>query len=454
MAEPSANPLLSTTRASDTSPTVQLHPLVLLTISDCITRHTLRQQSGPVAGAILGQQNGQEVTMEVAFQAKLKANEEGEVVLDDEWFSKRLDDCRCLRWAFGAVTDLWDCLLTESAVRDVHKQPQLDLVGWFTLGPASGPQQHVLPIHSRISELYTESPILFLFHPSDADSEATAAGKLPLTLYESVYESATGGPNDKAMDIDGAVHAKALKFRELVYTVETGEAEMIGVDFVARGGGNATAVDGSSAEAPKAESSKSPEEDKGRRTTRSKQKEKEKQKEETIDEAAVLTAEDDELISALTAKMNAIRMLSRRISLLGKYLDSLPPSYLSDPSLPLNPDTTAEHPLPLNHSILRSISAMLARINILAPPDSEAFTLESQQEDSDVQLVQLLSSITNSVSAARDFGKKSQIVENGKNQGKRGIGALMSAGYDGGAGQFFDTLVPGAGGRQFGTERW
>jgi hypothetical protein len=93
MAETSKNPLVSTARASDNSSTVQLHPLVLLTISDCITRHTLRQQTGPVVGAIIGQQNGQEITMEVAFQAKLKANGAGDIVLDAEWFNKRLEDC-------------------------------------------------------------------------------------------------------------------------------------------------------------------------------------------------------------------------------------------------------------------------------------------------------------------------------------------------------------------------
>jgi hypothetical protein len=93
MAEASQNPLVSTARASDNSSTVQLHPLVLLTISDCITRHTLRQQTGPVVGAIIGQQNGQEITMEVAFQAKLKANDAGDVVLDADWFNKRLEDC-------------------------------------------------------------------------------------------------------------------------------------------------------------------------------------------------------------------------------------------------------------------------------------------------------------------------------------------------------------------------
>jgi len=32
--------------------------------------------------------------MEVAFQAKLKADKDGEVVLDDEWFSKRVEDCK------------------------------------------------------------------------------------------------------------------------------------------------------------------------------------------------------------------------------------------------------------------------------------------------------------------------------------------------------------------------
>jgi len=106
MAAASQNPLISNTRALDTSPTVQLHPLVLLTISDCITRHTLRQQSGPVAGAILGQQNGQEITMEVAFQAKLESNDQGEVVLDDGWFSKRLDDCQYLHLEYDKASEL------------------------------------------------------------------------------------------------------------------------------------------------------------------------------------------------------------------------------------------------------------------------------------------------------------------------------------------------------------
>jgi COP9 signalosome complex subunit 6 len=155
--------------------------------------------------------------------------------------------------------------------------------------------------------------------------------------------------------------------------------------------------------------------------------------------------------------MNAIRMLSRRIQLLRTYLDTLPRSYLSDPSLSLNPPTDAQqHQLPLNHSILRSISATLARINILAPPDSEAFTLESQQEASDVQLVNLLSSITNSVSAAKEFGRKSHIVEHAKNQGKNRMGMGMMGGYggEGPGGNFFNTVIGPGGGGGGAADRW
>lgn len=40
--------------------------------------------------------------------------------------------------------------------------------------------------------------------------------------------------------------------QELPYSIETGEAEMISVDFVARGGGNATAVDVKAEKKPQA----------------------------------------------------------------------------------------------------------------------------------------------------------------------------------------------------------
>ncbi|OCK75701.1 hypothetical protein K432DRAFT_361636 [Lepidopterella palustris CBS 459.81] len=441
MAESPVNPLLSTARASDTSPIVQLHPLVLLTITDYITRHTLQQLKGPVVGAIIGQQNGQEITMEVAFEAKLLQNEAGEVILDDVWFDKRLEE-----------------------YKNVHKSPALDLVGWFTLGPSTGPEAHLLPIHTRIQEVYNESPILLLFHPADAIAEVSAGGKLPLTLYESTHETSSGPQNDKAMDVDGVNQGKTLKFRELVYSVETGEAEMIAVDFVARGGGNATAVDGGKAAVPKTVPESPEEAKKGK----SKAKDSGSKSEEgVIDESAFLTAEDEELLSSLTAKSNAIKMLHRRIALLRAYLATLPPSYLSDPSLPFTIPPTNTKTLPLNHPILRSISALLSRIPILAPSDALAFARESLEEQSDVQLVALLSSITSSVQAAKEAGRKHGIVDNARYQGKKGLMAGMLGQFDSqgnlSGGAFFDTIMSGGSGsnegrvlreRQGNIERW
>jgi COP9 signalosome complex subunit 6 len=83
------NPLLSTQKSSDSGLQVALHPLVLLTISDYITRHTLRNQKGPVVGALLGQQNGREISIEHAFECLCLVVDD-EVVLHKAWFEDRL----------------------------------------------------------------------------------------------------------------------------------------------------------------------------------------------------------------------------------------------------------------------------------------------------------------------------------------------------------------------------
>ncbi len=85
--------MISTQKSADTSLEIALHPLVLLTISDYITRHTLRQQKGPIVGALLGQQNGREITIEHAFDCLL-AERDGEIILNEEWFEARLQNSK------------------------------------------------------------------------------------------------------------------------------------------------------------------------------------------------------------------------------------------------------------------------------------------------------------------------------------------------------------------------
>lgn len=92
MGETSDNALIST-RPSDSGLHIALHPLVLLTISDYATRHAARQQTGPIVGAILGQQQGRQITLEHAFDCHTISNSENEIVLDSSWFSSRVQQC-------------------------------------------------------------------------------------------------------------------------------------------------------------------------------------------------------------------------------------------------------------------------------------------------------------------------------------------------------------------------
>ena len=381
-----SNTLISN-KTTDTPVTVQLHPLVLLTVSDYITRHTLRSQKGPVVGAIIGQQNGRSFTLEHAFECKLADSGSSEVQLDAEWFTERIEQ-----------------------YRDVHKAPALDLVALFTLGPAEGPQAAHLPVLKQVQQLVgNDNIMLLLFQPEMVDK--MEGGKLPIGLYEP-FQEPVGEQTE-------------MRFRELSFEVETGEAEMIGVDFVAKGGGNATAVPGGQSNAAGEASQK---EKKGK----GKGKAKDEKTEEEADGALsnVLSAEDEELIASLTAKANAIKMLNQRINLIRSYLTSLPTSYLTDASSEATPADTTNHPL------LRNINSLLSRLPLLAPPtvsEPQQTTINAQptssplqaantREQSDVHLTSLLAALTRSVSEAQTMASRYSSVTRERTAKERSFG--------------------------------
>ena len=274
MAPETSNGLLST-KTSDSGLQAHLHPLVLLTISDLIARRTLRRQEGPIVGAIFGQQKGREISLEHASECQVIQKEDGTILLHDAWFEDRVQQ-----------------------YRDVHKAPALEVVGWFTTAPSSGPQLQHQAIHQQLLRDYNETALMLAFHPSTALNSAQVGGKLPLTIYESVYESgqeggkaaATDEDGDNRMEVEGQDARLDLRFRELPYSVETGEAEMIGVDYIARGAGNATAVDGNSKNAGKNSASQASQQPIGTIDPRKLGKPDVK----AADDTSVLSAEDDE----------------------------------------------------------------------------------------------------------------------------------------------------------------
>lgn len=284
-------------------------------------------------------------------------------------------------------------------------------MGWFTLTPPSGPQAHHLALHHQFIQNYNESTLLLAFHPTSvADSKG---GKLPFTIYETSLEAATDQDDKPMQSADDAQPELATRFKEVPYSIESGEAEMISVDFVARAGGVATST-----------------KDSQRPTTDA--LDKGKGKSDTIPDVELLSPEDEELISSLTTKANAVRMLKERVALTKAFLESIPPCYLNtpqaDPTQPVEmpPDPQVSYP------ILRNISSMLARLPLLDAADptptstttngtpasltTSTFAQEAAQQRTDAALVSLLGTFGSTLRSASDMGKKASTVEKAKSQ--------------------------------------
>ncbi|KAI5818852.1 hypothetical protein BZA77DRAFT_10736 [Pyronema omphalodes] len=325
--------------ASTSGLQIALHPLALLTISDYITRHTLRDNAGPIIGALLGSQNGREIAIEYAYEILISSAHGEPIVIDKPWFEKKL-----------------------TLFKETH--PTADLLGWFTTTLL--PTYEPTPDHAAIQQellSYNESLCLLMMNPSPAGS---INGKLPIAIYESIHESA-----DK------------LFFIPLNYTIETGEAEMIAMDFVAQGAGGAASIPMS---APDIEVS-----GKGKQTEKVT-----KEGEETPQSSSqgqLLNAQSEELISQLTAKKNAITMLNSRIKLLLEYLKN-PPQGMH------------------NHQVLREIKALThSRLQLLKPTDMKAFEQEKRAEESDSNLVVLLGAVTRCMEDVRVVQRKNAGIE-------------------------------------------
>ncbi|KAF7593797.1 hypothetical protein BBP40_010853 [Aspergillus hancockii] len=350
-------------KSSDSGLHIQLHPLILLTISDHITRHAARSQQGPILGALLGQQNGREITLEHAFECIVETGQNGEPQLPHEWFNERVKQ-----------------------LKDVHKVPALDLVGWWATAPPSGPDASHLPIHRQILQDYNESAVFLAFHPSQVKEASRNGGKLPLAVYESVYEGENAAESDKVMQVDGEEQSLSIRFRELPYYVETGEAEMIGIDTVARSARNA-AVDYQGTQS----------------ATQEALKKKDRGKDQSAD-TTVLSPEDEELIASLNTRLNAIRTLESRISLIKSYLSSISPASEGGDQGDSTPS--------LSYPILRNINSLLSHLSLLSPQEQSAFSAEVLAQSNDVHLVALLGQLSSSINDIRELGKRTAILNN------------------------------------------
>ena len=245
-------------------------------------------------------------------------------------------------------------------VKDTH--PTSDLIGWFTTTRSTTftPTTTHLKVHQDLLT-YNESLILLLLNPTPAAALA-GGGKLPVAIFETVYES----------DAD-----HGLRFVPLPFTIESGEAEMIGMDFVAKG---STSEGGGGGAAAATVGGKKP--------------------------AATTTTsgggggEESDLVANLVAKRNAVKMLNSRIKLLLEYVQSGPAGGEG------------------RHAILREIKALTKSRLALLVPDREAWEMEKIRSEGDVELVVLLGAVTRCIEDVRGVGRKSAgidaVVKNAK----------------------------------------
>ncbi|KAK3996137.1 hypothetical protein QBC44DRAFT_158127 [Cladorrhinum sp. PSN332] len=413
MADQAANELLSAQKPTDSGLEVVLHPLPLLEISDYITRAYQRQlpiapSRGAVVGALLGQQNGRQITIEASFSCKSYKNDDGFYELDKTWFAERLQQMKL-----------------------VHKSPALDLVGWYSLAPKSGPLPLHLPIHRQITAL-NDSAVFVGFHIEDMVSP-TAGDPLPVTIYESNLE-AEG--EDKEMKDSENPTRMVPRFRKLPYTIETGEAEMIAMQFIREGGANASSSEPTILDQFDKKIAVDDGKGKRRAVAAKDRKGKGKQKEEAPVEAvnspdANLTKIETEYMSALQGKANALKMLKARLNLIITYLARLPPAFTTGNETIAQAAEAArasggQYTVPVNN-ILRHINALVTNIELVAP--AEHLRKEILQETNDVNLIALVADLLTSADEVREVGRKAALVEQYRQSGRRYV-AGASVGTD------------------------
>jgi len=170
---------------------ISLHPLVIINMSDHWTRTKVQQrQDNPrVIGAFLGLQNGRQIEICNSFELVFSVVD-GTIVIDQTYLHKKQEQ-------FKKVF------------------PTYDFLGWYSTG--NQVQNADVAIHKQIMEI-NESPLYLLM---DAPACLKPATKdLPITIFESELHMVEDNPT--------------LLFVKIPYKIETGEAERISVDHIAK----------------------------------------------------------------------------------------------------------------------------------------------------------------------------------------------------------------------------
>jgi COP9 signalosome complex subunit 6 len=273
-----------------------------------------------------------------------------------------------------------------------------------------------VPLQRQAINFYNDNAILLALHPETVVSGTSTGGKLPITVYESVND-VEKTQDEGSMQVDGDETAD-IKFRQLPYTIDTDETEMIAIDYVAKGAGSAAAVDESVPE----QKPEAPSDKKGKKRA-SPTPEVAEGETNGVEDQQTLTLEEEDQIAGMTTRLNSVKMLQTRLDLLRTFIGSLPPSYLSAITTDSSQSFNAPNPAHLPH--LRNIQALLTRLSLLTPTTSQLPSTNQQSvqsvalaQSNDVNLTLLLSNLSQDIQSLSELGRKHHTVETHKSASK------------------------------------
>eukprot|EP01111_Echinosteliopsis_oligospora_P012919 TRINITY_DN4506_c0_g1_i1.p1 TRINITY_DN4506_c0_g1~~TRINITY_DN4506_c0_g1_i1.p1 ORF type:complete len:313 (-),score=102.33 TRINITY_DN4506_c0_g1_i1:64-1002(-) len=171
---------------------IDLHPLVIINMSDHFTRAKVEAttQTAPrVIGAILGTQNGRNLEISNSFELVFNTID-GLVVIDFDYLRRKQEQ-------FKTVF------------------PNIEFLGWYSTGTSVSPSD--IEVHRQFIE-FNESPVYLLIDAQAAYNPQVR--DIPITIFESELHVVQDKPT--------------FLFVKVPYRIQTGEAERIGVDHVAR----------------------------------------------------------------------------------------------------------------------------------------------------------------------------------------------------------------------------
>lgn len=177
--------VMAAASSSSGSVSIALHPLVIMNVAEHWTRSKAQDERLAVIGALIGRQKGRSMEIMNSFELLVDVIDDAKIINRDYYEQK------------------------EAQFKQVF--PDLDFLGWYAIGES--PTAEDIGIHKQVCEI-NESPVFLKMNPSNRQS------RLPITMYESVVDL-----------IDGEA---TLLFSPVSFSLETEEAERIGLDHMAR----------------------------------------------------------------------------------------------------------------------------------------------------------------------------------------------------------------------------